>query len=84
MSALRQSEPGWLGRAISSAKRRLYLRFTPHDLMRRGQSVTLPISGPEADDLYADLDAQYFAWTGRHLSQHRTPTQQKDRSNGAR
>lgn len=69
MAEIRKAEPGWLGRSLLRAKRQVHARFHPSDLVRMGRETTLPISDDEARQLYADFDARFLAWTGKHLSE---------------
>lgn len=70
MSALGHVEPGWLGKTIAEAGRRLRAQFRPMELVRRGQTVTLPLNDKDAAELFADLNSHFYAWTGKTLADH--------------
>lgn len=65
-------KPGWLQRSIDEARRLIILSHTPQDLMRQGESLSLPLDKATADWMFTRFDAHFFAWTGRHLGEWKT------------
>lgn len=67
-------DPGWLAKSIAEAGRELRRMRRPMELVQYGQAVTIPLSAAHAADLYADLNAHFFAWTGQSLDDYRRVT----------
>ena len=62
-------KPGWLAEELKRAPQQLRAAHSPDWFIQNGMTVTLPIKGDDANELFRALAGRFHSWTGQDIRQ---------------